>query len=56
MAGSGVGISMKGAVILVISLRGVNFGSQGVLGKTSSDVAVNVLFRFSQEEIQKQYI
>ena len=44
---------MKGAGMLVISLRGVNFGfwSQGVLGKTPLNSAVKVSFRVAREEI-----
>ena len=43
---------MKGVGILVVSLRGVNFGfwSQGVLGKTPSYLALKVLFRVAREK------
>ena len=46
---------MKGVGMLVVSLRGVNFGfwSQGVLGKTPSYLAVKVLFRVAREKIYK---
>ena len=44
---------MKGVGMLVLSLRGVNFGfwSQGVLGKTPLYVAVKVSFRVAREKI-----
>ena len=44
---------MKGVGMLVVSLRGVNFGfwSQGVLGKTPLYVAVKVSFRVAREKI-----
>ena len=43
---------MKGVGILVVSLRGVNYGfwSQGVLGKTPSYLALKVLFRVAREK------
>ena len=45
---------MKGAGMLVVSLRGVNFEfglTYGVLGKTPSYLAVKVLFRVAREKI-----
>ena len=44
---------MKGLGILLVSLRGVNFGfwSHGVLGKTTSYLAVKVSFRVAREKI-----
>ena len=45
---------MKGVGMLVVSLRGENFGfwsHQGVLGKTPSYLAVKVSFRVAHEKI-----
>ena len=50
---------MKGAGVLVVSLRGVisEFSlALGVLGKTPSYLAVKVSFRIALEEISKNYI
>ena len=50
---------MKGAGMLVVSLRGVNFWSHlGVLGKTPLYLAVKVSFRVALKEIiiKKSYI
>ena len=46
---------MKGVGMLVVSLRGVNFGFwshfKGVLGKTPSYLAVKVSFKVVREKI-----
>ena len=45
---------MKGVGMLVVSLRGLNFGfdlTEDVLGKTPSYLAVKVLFRVAREKI-----
>ena len=48
---------MKGAGMLVVSLRGVNFWSHlGVLGKTPLYLAVKVSFRVALKEILKNHI
>ena len=53
LKGVGGGSHMKRAGMLVVSLRGVNFGfwSQGVLDKTPVYLAVKVSFSFAREEI-----
>ena len=49
---------MKRVGMLMVSLRGVNFGfwSHGLLGKTPSYVAVKVSLRVAQEDLLKVYI
>ena len=48
---------MKGAGMLVVSLRGVNFWSHlGVLGKTPLYLAVKVSFRVALKEILKNHV
>ena len=44
---------MKGVGMIVVSLRGVNFGfwSQGVLGKKPSYLSVKVSFRAARDKI-----
>ena len=43
---------MKGMGILVVSLRGINFGlTSGDLGKTPSYLAVKVSFTVAREKI-----
>ena len=44
---------LKGVGMLVVSLRGVNFGfwSQGVLDKTPTYLAVKVSFRVAREKV-----
>ena len=51
---------MKGAGMVVVALRGVNFGFWSHLGcsvsKTPQNLAVKVSFRVTREEIKKYYI
>ena len=50
---------MKGVGMLVVSLRGVNFGfgvALGVLGKPLLYLAVKVFFRVAVKERLKNYI
>ena len=48
----GVGTpQMKGVGMMLVSLRGVNYGFLGVLGKTPSYLAVKVSFRVAREKI-----
>ena len=51
---------MKGVGMLVVSLRGVNFGFWShfkvVLGKALSSLAVKVLFRVAREKYKNIYI
>ena len=55
--GGGGGGDMKGTWMLVVSLRGVNFGfwsRLGCSGKMSLFLAVKVSFRVAHEEITKK--
>ena len=54
MAPGGWTPNMKGVGMLVVSLRGVNFGflsHLGCFGKTPSYLGVKVLFRVAREKI-----